>query len=81
MRTDLHNVDTHTEALLNMMTDLTSKVRSNRDGILAGVNGLQEKMKKAGFSLAEIEVSSEMYISAGSTRNYYFNFFILLCYF
>ena len=64
MKADLNNVDTHTEGLLNMMTELTSKVRANRDGILAGVTGLEEKMKKAGFSLAEIEVRLLMVLRA-----------------
>lgn len=56
MRSGLDNINTLTEGLVNMMSDLTSKTRSNRDNLLAGVEGVQERMKKAGFSLAELEV-------------------------
>ena len=56
MTSNIQSLNGQTSNLLEMLRNMTGSVKSGRDGVYAGIKGVEEKMKKAGFNLSQVQV-------------------------
>ena len=56
MISNIRNLNSQTNNLLEMLKNLTGNAQKRRDSVSAGISGIEAKMKKAGFNLTEVHV-------------------------